>query len=97
MVEWMFDSVAVLVTISNASSLTTWVEIVGNVGATFTSRTMTVKEFVEARLGLTRSYGLLLVTIVVKVLVPGLCNWLGVQVMMPLVSMLAPTGGLTSA
>jgi hypothetical protein len=37
-----------------------------------------------------------LVTTVVMVFVPGLCVWLGVQVMMPLVLMTIPAGGLMS-
>ena len=48
----------------------------GSTGATFTSRTMTVKLLVALRCGLTRSYGLVLVTTVVIMLVLGLWFWL---------------------
>ena len=85
-----------LVTVSSVSSLTVWVEIVGNDGATFTSRTMTVKVLVEVNCGLIRSNGLLLVTMVVMRLVLGLCACAGVQVMTPLALMTMLLGALTS-
>ena len=91
----MFASLAVLVTVNRVSSFTVWAAITGSTGATFTSRTITVKLFVAVNCGLTRSYGSLLVTTVVIVLVPGLWLCAGVQVMTPLVLMLSPAGGFT--
>src|SRR3974377_1435382 len=93
----MFGSVAVLVTVKSVSTFTVWVGITGNTGATFTSRTITVKLLVASNTGLTRSNASLLVTTVVIVLVDGLCVWLGVQVITPLPLMLMPAGGLISA
>src|ERR1017187_2710416 len=84
----MFVSVAVLVTVSNASALTVCMGMVGNDGATFTSLTTTVNELVSLKLGVPLS-----VTTVVIVFVAGLCVWAAVQVMTPLVSMFAPVGG----
>ena len=89
--------VAVLVTVNSVNSLTIWVETVGSDGATLISLTMTVNWLVLVRRGLTRSKGLLLVTIVVMVLVVFFCASEGVHVMMPPALMLAPVGGLTSA
>ena len=58
---------------------------------------MTVKLLVTLSCGLTRSALSVLVATVVIVFVPGLWAWLGDQVMMPLVLMAAPAGGLSSA
>ena len=55
--------------------------------------TMTVKLLVALKCGFTKSYGLLLVTMVVMVLVVFFCASVGVQVMMPLALMLTPEGG----
>src|SRR5450631_3666980 len=97
MVEWMFEFVAVFVTVSNDSSLTVWVNTTGNDGATFTSLTMTVNVLVEVSCGLIRSYGLLLVTMDVMRFVPGLWVCAGVQMMTPSAVMTMPVGGATSA
>ena len=90
----MFALVAVLTTVSNVSSLTVTLVCAGNVGATFASLTITVKVFVLASCGLTKSNGLPFVTTVVMRFVPGLCVCAGVQVMVPLALMLMPVGGL---
>ena len=58
--------------------------------------TMTVKLFVALKCGLIKSYGLLLVTMVVMTLVVFFCASVGVQVMMPLALMLTPEGGFIS-
>src|SRR3974377_2477744 len=94
--EWMLLSPAVLVTTICVSSLTTWVAIRLRLGARLTSRTSTVKLLVAFNCGFSASYGLLLVTTVVITLVLGLCVWAGVQVMIPLVLIAIPSGGLTS-
>jgi hypothetical protein len=62
------------------------------VGTEFVTPTVTVKLFVALSAGEPLS-----VTFVLKGLVLGLCNWLGVQRMMPLASMVAPVGELSSA
>ena len=62
----------------------------GNTGGLFTSVTVTAKLFVELKGG-----NALSVTIVVSVFVLGPCASVGVQVMMPFVSILAPLGGAT--
>ena len=51
MVEWMLALVAVLVTVSAFSTLSVWSGMNGNVGATFTSRTITVKLLVAIKWG----------------------------------------------
>ena len=66
-------------------------------GATFTSRTTTLKLFVTDRTGFTVSYGLLPVATVVITFVPGLCVWAGVQVITPPALIAAPPGAFTSA
>ena len=83
-------------TVSRVSSVTVCVAMFDNTGATFTSLTMTVKVLVAFKCGVTKSYGLLLVTMVVMVFVPGLWSWLGVQVTMLLVLMFMPVGAPTS-
>ena len=93
----MLGSLAVLVTVKAVSSLMVRLICTGNTGAMFASRTTTVKLFVAVNRGATRSYGLLLVTTVVIRFVLGLSAWLGVQVITPLLSMLAPAGGLINA
>ena len=45
----MFDSLAVLVTLSRLNSRTVWVGITGRIGATFTSFTTTAKVLVALR------------------------------------------------
>src|ERR1017187_6430867 len=45
----MFDSLAVLVTLSRLNSRTVWVGITGRIGATFTSFTTTAKALVALR------------------------------------------------
>ena len=86
---------AVFVTVNCVKAKTVRVEMTGNVGAIFTSLTMTVKVFVEVRAGFTKSYGLLLVATVVIKFVLGLWVWAGVQVMTPLALMTMLFGGLT--
>src|SRR6266404_4080100 len=71
----MLKLVAVLVTISRARALTVRVEMVGKLGGTFTSLTMTVKVLVALRGGVPPS-----VTTTWIVLVEGLLVWAGVQV-----------------
>src|ERR1700678_692122 len=88
----MHGSLAVLVTVKSVSSFTVLVGITGSTGASLTSRTTTVKLLVAVNTGLTRSYGSLLVTTVVTVLVPGLWFCAGVQVMIPLALMTMPAG-----
>ncbi len=80
-VEWMLASAAVLVTVNKASSLTVCGAMTGRTGATLTSLTTTVKLLVALNCGLTGSYGFVLVTTVVMMLVLGLSAWVGVQVM----------------
>ena len=63
-----------------------------NTGATLTSLTMTSNSFVALRGGTPSS-----VTTEVMVLVPGPWSSAGIQVITPLVSILAPAGGLSSA
>ena len=90
----MFALVAVSVTVNWVSSLTVWVETVGNDGGTFTSLTITVKVLVAVSIGLTRSKGLLLVTTAVMRVVLGLSVCAGVQVIMPPALTVMPVGGL---
>src|SRR6516225_8375604 len=96
-VECWLGSLAELVTLKSVSSLMVWFGITPSTGASFTSRTMAVKLLLAVNCGLSESYGLLLVTTVVTVLVLGLWFSAGVQVMRPLESMLMPAGGLTRA
>jgi len=88
----MLALVAVLVTVIKLSAPTVWEGMTGKLGATFTSRTVTVKLFVALNGGEPLS-----VTIALRRLVLGLWVWLGVQRMTPLASMVAPDGGLISA
>ena len=91
MVEWIFDSVAVLVTVSNVSSLTFVCAMTGSTGATFTSTTTTVKLLVALNGGVPLS-----VTLTTTVFVEGLCVWAGIQVTMPVAGlMLMPPGAET--
>ena len=62
---------------------------------TSTVLTTTVKVFVDVRVGFILSNKSELVTIVVIVLVLGLCGIVGVHVIIPLELMAMPTGGLT--
>src|ERR1035437_2773271 len=88
MVEWMLDSVAVLVTVSKVSSLTFVCAMAVNAGAIFTSTTTTVKLLVALNGGVPLS-----VAITVTVFVDVLCVWDGVHEMMPLLElMLMPPG-----
>src|ERR1039458_4014165 len=87
----MFDSLAVLVTVSKVSSLTFVCTMTGSTGATFTSRTMNVKLVVSLNGGVPLS-----VTLTTTVFVDGLCVWTGVHVMTPLTGlMLMPLGAET--
>src|SRR6266496_4190468 len=81
-------SVAVLVTMSVANSLTVWLTMPGRVGALLTSLTVTVKELVALRAGVPLS-----VTLVVNT-TPELGPWasVGVQEMIPLALMTALVG-----
>ena len=88
----MLALVAVLFTVIRVSTLTFWLGMTGKLGATFTSRTVTVKLFVALSAGEPLS-----VTVVLKRLVLGLWVWPGVQRITPLASMVAPDGGLISA
>src|SRR6266478_1075981 len=84
----MFVSLAVLVTVSRASSLTVWLAMLGGVGGMLTSLTTTVKLVVSWSGG-----ELLSATDTIIVLVDGLCIWLGVQLMRPmLVLIVIPVG-----
>ena len=89
-------SVAVLVMVKRVNSLTIWSPITGSTGAEFVSRTTTLKVLVALKCCALIAAGLSSVTIVVRVKVLSLCAGLAVQVMTPLVSMLAPAGGSTS-
>ena len=81
MVEWIFDSVAALVTVSNVNSLTLVCAAAGSAGATFTSSTTTLKLLVMLNGGVPLS-----VTTTATVSVPGLWVCAGVQVKMPLLA-----------
>src|SRR4051812_11451187 len=83
-------SVAELLTVISANSLTVRLVCAGSTGGLLTSRTTTVNELVAVICGKPLS-----VTMVVIVFVPGPCASLGVHVMMPFVSIIAPAGGLT--
>src|ERR1039457_3166612 len=96
MVEWRLALVAVLVTVSSDSSLIVTLGWPGRTGAELTSLTTTVKVLVAVSWGLTRSNGLLLVTMVVMRLVLGPWASVGVQVITPLALMTMLAGGLTS-
>ena len=78
---------AVLVTVNVAKTATVSVDCPGSTGAVFTSLTITVKLFVVLIGGDPLS-----VTTVVIVFVLGPCASVGVQVMIPLVSIAAPVG-----
>ena len=94
----MFDSVAVFVTTSRVNSLTTTSGSAASTGATFTSRTTTLKLFVTDRTGFTVSYGLASVTTMAITFVLGLCAWVGVQVITPVfASIRVPEGELSNA
>ncbi len=83
-------SVAVFVTVSVANSLIVRSSCVGNVGALFTSLTVTVKELVSLSGGTPLSC-----TLTVMRLMVGPWASVGVQVMTPLVEMLAPLGAVS--
>src|SRR5476651_1795897 len=83
----MSESVAVLVMVSVASSLTFVWKLAGSTGATLISLTKTVNVFVALKLGVPLS-----TTRVVKMFVPGPSVSAGVQVMMPAGEMLAVPG-----
>src|SRR5580704_118035 len=88
---WMSESVAVFVTTSGVRPTMVRLVCAGSTGGLFKSLTTTVKLFVALRDGDPLS-----VTTVVITLVEGACASVGVQVMTPLVSMLALAGALTS-
>src|SRR6266446_303332 len=77
-------SVAVLVTVRVANSLTVWPAMVRRVGALFTSLTVTEKELVALRAGVPLS-----VTLGVNTLLVGPWASVGVQVMIPPALMVA--------
>src|SRR5689334_23183628 len=85
----MSASMAELVTVSRVSSAIVRSGWAGKIGALFTSLTVTRKLFVALRGGLPSS-----VTTVVIVYTPGPCSSVGVQVMIPLVSIREAVGGL---
>src|SRR5208337_5140332 len=87
-VERGSDSVAVLVTTRVAKPLTVRLVCTGSVGALFKLLTITVKLLVTLKGGNPLS-----LTVVVIKFVEGACPWVGVQRMIPLVSMVAPAGG----
>src|SRR6266850_1257845 len=90
MVEWMLDSVAVLVTVSNARAFTVVWKITGSTGATFTSLTITVKLFVALSAGIPLS-----VTLTRIVFVDGLCVCAGTQLITPVTeSIVMPAGAV---
>src|SRR5258705_517770 len=86
----MSESVAVLVTVNNVSSAIVRLVCAESMGALFASVTTTAKLLVALNDGVPLS-----LTIVVITFVPGPWASEGVQVMMPLVSITAPVGGLT--
>ena len=86
-----------MVTVNKVSSVTFCVGIAGNDGGMFVVPTRMVKVLVVVRCGLIKSYGLLLVAMVVIRLVLKFWAGDGVQVMTPLELMLMPTGGLANA
>src|SRR5437660_10028981 len=84
-------SVALAVTANALSSSSVWFPGTVNTGATFTSRTVTVKLFVALKAGTPLS-----VTTTVIVFVLGPCASFGVQLIAPLLPLLViPTGGPT--
>src|SRR6266436_223710 len=83
-------SVARFVTTSAVNSAMVWFVWFGSEGALFTSVTTTVKLLVALKGGTPLS-----VTMVVIVFVLGPCASVGVQLMTPLVSIVAPAGGFT--
>jgi hypothetical protein len=83
----MSESEAVFVTTNGVSAVTVRLGWAGSVGALFTSVTTTLKEFVALNGGMPLS-----VTRVVKTFVPGPWLSVGVQVMIPLVEMVALAG-----
>src|SRR5207253_2550764 len=84
-------SVALAVTANALSSSSVWFPGTVNTGATFTSRTVTVKLFVALRFGVPLS-----VTTTVIVFVLGPCASFGVQLIAPLLPLIViPVGGPT--
>ena len=89
MVAGMFESLAVLVIVSEFSGRIVRLIWAGSVGALLTSLTTTVKELVAKNCFVLKAAALLSITTVVKVLVLGPCASVGVQVMTPAPEMLA--------
>src|SRR5581483_7792100 len=88
----MSPSVAALVTVKVTNSFTVWLVCVGSAGPLWMGVTVTTKLLVAVSAFALTAPGSVLVTTVVNVLVLGTWPTVGVQWMIPLVSIVAPTG-----
>ena len=88
----MSPSVAAFVTVKVTNSFTVWLVCVGSAGPLWMGVTVTTKLLVAVSAFALTAPGSVLVTTVVNVLVLGTWPTVGVQWMIPLVSIVAPTG-----